>query len=279
LDSDIPRLDAEAQHAQTTMQQLRQELAVQAVELDRLRTSETRLRAAVVAAQAPAPEEPREVAALDRAVRLPDPPEPAREAAVAARPGGAATTAAQAPEAGGARAGETEERPGLLARLFGLGRRERVEEAPPTAETPTPAPRPDANEAFEKRRGALRAPASGRILARFGDRHTTGAVYKAVVVRTVPAASVRAVASGEVVYSGSFPGIGNTVIVAHGGRYHTVYGRLGSIRRDVGARVAEGDVVGTMGPADTDLHFEVRSEGRSVDPLPWLGGGAGAFGG
>jgi septal ring factor EnvC (AmiA/AmiB activator) len=69
---------------------------------------------------------------------------------------------------------------------------------------------------------------------------------------------------------------GNTVIVEHGGGDYSVYGSLSRIAVSKGARVTNGQTVGTIGATDPalppHLHFEIRRGGPAVDPLDWLRG-------
>lgn len=132
-------------------------------------------------------------------------------------------------------------------------------------------------DGFEARKGQLRAPMQGRVIARFGQAHANGSIYRGLIVRGVAGADVRAVAGGDVIYSGDFPGLGATLILAHNDRYHTVYARMGGVRFPVGVRVDQGAVLGRMPAEDGDLHFEMRLAGKPFDPLPWFQGGQGAF--
>ena len=88
---------------------------------------------------------------------------------------------------------------------------------------------------------------------------------------------VMTVAEGEVVFAGPFPGLGNTIILNHGDRYHTVYAHLSSIAHEVGQKVRQNEMIGSLAASDPMLHFEIRSEGKAVDPVPWLAGGEAAF--
>ncbi len=193
--------------------------------------------------------------------------------------------------------GETAPRKrGLLARLF-FGEPEpaakpqpnaepesasEAKRAPALAAKPEPGPKRKPPPApvlqnFLELKGKLGAPVSGSVIARYGERHPSGSSYRGIIVRAPAAAGVRSVASGEVVFAGSFPAMGKALIIAHGGRYHTVYGRLESLSCDIGDRVARGATVGRLAGADSDLHFEVRAEGKPIDPLPWFRGGHAAF--
>jgi septal ring factor EnvC (AmiA/AmiB activator) len=130
---------------------------------------------------------------------------------------------------------------------------------------------------FKERKGALTAPVTGKVRFRFGDRAERGAVVQGVVVSADGDRRVVTVAEGEVVFAGPFPGLGNTIILNHGDRYHTVYAHLSSIAHEVGQKVRQSEVIGTLAASDPMLHFELRSEGKAVDPVPWLAGGETAF--
>ena len=73
-------------------------------------------------------------------------------------------------------------------------------------------------------------------------------------------------------YSNS--GYGNRVIIDHGGGYKTLYAHCNSLNVKVGDFVAQGDViafVGTTGlSTGNHLHFEIRKDGSTVDPYPYI---------
>jgi septal ring factor EnvC (AmiA/AmiB activator) len=77
-----------------------------------------------------------------------------------------------------------------------------------------------------------------------------------------------------VVYADRFSGYGRMVIVDHGERYYTIYGHLSEIIKKTGDEVRRGEVLGRVGDSDSlagsNLYFEIRKDGRSVDPLPWF---------
>lgn len=133
--------------------------------------------------------------------------------------------------------------------------------------------------AFSERKGRLEAPVRGALTGRYGDRldGAGGQGLRGLLVLGRPAAGVSSVGDGEVVFAGPFPGLGNTVIVNHGERYHSVYARLGNISGEVGHKVDDGDRIGRLGRSDSILHFELRAEGRPLDPSEWFEGGYAAF--
>jgi septal ring factor EnvC (AmiA/AmiB activator) len=137
-------------------------------------------------------------------------------------------------------------------------------------ETPTDLP-------FQPFRGALEWPVKGRVVARFGPsidrRYGTAIARNGIEIGAPEGTPVRVVHGGVVAYAAPFSGFGTLVIVDHGGGSFTIYGHLGEARVERGARVARQGVVGTVGlaPAGTEaLYFEVRVDGRPVDPLQWL---------
>ena len=74
-------------------------------------------------------------------------------------------------------------------------------------------------------------------------------------------------------FAGPFAGYGNLVIVDHGAQTYSLYGNLKEVALTKGAALTRGDLIGTVGVATTGatgLYFELRVDGRPVDPLQWL---------
>lgn len=125
-------------------------------------------------------------------------------------------------------------------------------------------------------RGALEWPAPGRVSGRFGQ--TSGrlggtAVRNGIEIAAVEGAPVRAVHGGTVGYAGPWTGFGTLVIVDHGGDDYSLYGYLASASAQQGNSVEAGAEVGRVGLAPAGppaLYFELRIDGRSVDPVQWL---------
>ncbi|MBF0623668.1 MAG: peptidoglycan DD-metalloendopeptidase family protein [Magnetococcales bacterium] len=84
---------------------------------------------------------------------------------------------------------------------------------------------------------------------------------------------VRAAGNGRVVFWGRKGGFGNLVLVRHNGKYTTAYAHLDSFSRGLtlGTRVEQGEIIGRVGMTGAatgpHLHYEVRVEGRQVNPL------------
>jgi septal ring factor EnvC (AmiA/AmiB activator) len=130
---------------------------------------------------------------------------------------------------------------------------------------------------LESFQGALPWPARGRLASRFGrdtnNRFGTAVVRNGVEIAAPEGGRVNAVHEGTVAFADEFTGYGKLVIVEHGGGAFSLYGHLGTIRVSRGARVEAGTTVGLSGrnPSGTPtVYFELRIDGRPVDPLQWL---------
>lgn len=127
--------------------------------------------------------------------------------------------------------------------------------------------------------GNLDWPVQGNILYSFGrvvNPNNTTTRWNGIGIATTAGSPVASVSAGQVVVAEPFGTYGLTVIVQHGGGDYSVYGSLGRLAVQKGARVSKGETIGFVGSADPDLpphlHFEIRPNGRAVDPLEWLRG-------
>ena len=114
-------------------------------------------------------------------------------------------------------------------------------------------------------------PASGDIVARFGDPSSIG---KGIDIGGHLGDDVKAAAAGRVVYTGSgLIGYGKLVIIKHNETYLSAYGHNDALFVEQGADVTAGQRVATMGEGPGKrpmLHFEIRVDGKPVDPLQYL---------
>jgi len=85
---------------------------------------------------------------------------------------------------------------------------------------------------------------------------------------------IQATADGIVETAGVFQRYGNAVIVRHANDVETLYAHLSRVDVKVGQRVTRGDILGTMGrtgnATGVHLHYEVRLNGRPVNPHPYM---------
>ena len=118
-------------------------------------------------------------------------------------------------------------------------------------------------------RGALDWPVGGTVTRRFRP----GSASNGIEIATAAGADALAVHDGTVAFAGTFAGFGNLVILDHGAQTFSLYGDLLDIAVKKGARIEHGQRVGTAGPIPSGaegLYFELRVDGRPVDPLQWL---------
>lgn len=112
---------------------------------------------------------------------------------------------------------------------------------------------------------SLAWPADGTVIRRFDGSNSKGIDISAAAGTPVVAA-----APGTVVYAGNgLRGYGNLLILKHNAEYLTAYAHNRVLLVKEGQTVARGEKIAEMGDTDTDrvmLHFELRYQGRSVDP-------------
>jgi septal ring factor EnvC (AmiA/AmiB activator) len=196
----------------------------------------------------------RETREAERSARAsgerPPPKAPDRQAGRSTEPEGAARSGDESPRADA-----------------GSGRGPRTERIP---EPGVPA------GVFASLKGRLALPVAGEIANRFGQARADGGMqWRGITILARPGQEVRAVAPGRVVFADWLRGFGNLLIVDHGDGYMTLYGNNESLLRRVGDGVRGGDPVATVGASggsgQAGLYFELRQQGRPVDPLAWSG--------
>lgn len=141
------------------------------------------------------------------------------------------------------------------------------------AEPPAPPPPPD-GAAFAALRGKARLPVKGELAATFGARRADGPAWKGIFIKAAEGSDVHAAGAGEVIFADWMRGFGNLMIVDHGGQYMSIYGNNQALLKRPGDRVKLGDVIATVGNSGgnehSGLYFEMRHQGRAIDPLTWI---------
>ncbi len=143
---------------------------------------------------------------------------------------------------------------------------------------PTPPPRPSAAKEHPRERAGERLdtafswvwPTEGKILRNFTDSGSG----KGLDIIGIRGQAVRAAANGRVVYHGSgLRGYGQLIIIKHNDEFLSAYAHNERIYIKEGDSVKRGAKIAAMGDSGTDrvkLHFEVRRNGKPVDPLKYL---------
>ncbi len=129
-----------------------------------------------------------------------------------------------------------------------------------------------------KFQGLLDWPADGELRSGFGSvihpRFKTKVPHPGIDIRAASGNPIRSVFDGEVVFSGWIRGYGLTTIVDHGQGLHSVYAHAAVTWVEPGERVRRGQRLGIVGETGSfsgpSLYFELRLNGRAVDPEDWL---------
>ncbi|HXG53931.1 MAG TPA: peptidoglycan DD-metalloendopeptidase family protein [Vicinamibacterales bacterium] len=125
-------------------------------------------------------------------------------------------------------------------------------------------------------RGTIAWPADGIVLSRFGRRTGRGGIETArngIEISLAEGRPVQAIHEGIVSFAAPFTGYGNLVIVDHGDGAHSLYGHLSTASVTKGDRVEPQARIGLSGRnpgGNPALYFELRVDGKPVDPLQWL---------
>ncbi len=135
--------------------------------------------------------------------------------------------------------------------------------------------RPHALQAFDPPHSVLQMPVSGAITRRFGASDASiaagGPASQGLSLAAPPGAEVVAPFDGRVIYAGPVRNLGLVLIIRHGGLYHSLLAGLGRVDIKADQWVLAGEPVGAMPDASGGaLYFELRRDGRPVDPQPWL---------
>jgi lipoprotein NlpD len=141
-------------------------------------------------------------------------------------------------------------------------------DAPSSAQTPATAPEPAKTEVVAEPGIRLSWPAKGKVTGEFSETN------KGIDIAGKVGEPVLAASDGKVVYAGnSLRGYGNLVIVKHDNTYLTAYAHNSKLLVKEGDAVRKGQKIAEMGDTDATsakLHFELRVNGKPVNPTPYL---------
>jgi lipoprotein NlpD len=140
-----------------------------------------------------------------------------------------------------------------------------------TATTIPPQPAAGASASSPMGEGsvAFSWPVRGAVLNTFDENGNKG-----LNIAGTPGEAVKAAADGRVVYAGNgLRGYGNLIIIKHNAMYLTAYAHNRTLMVKEGDAVTKGQKIAEMGNSDSDrvmLHFEIRRQGKPVDPMKYL---------
>ncbi len=112
-------------------------------------------------------------------------------------------------------------------------------------------------------------PVQGKVIGTFNE-----GTNKGIAIAGKRGQAVHASAAGRVIFSGSgIRGLGNLVVIRHNKNYLSVYAHNDKLLVKQGQNVVRGQPIANMGSSDADkvkLHFEIRRQGKPVDPMKLL---------
>jgi murein DD-endopeptidase MepM/ murein hydrolase activator NlpD len=130
--------------------------------------------------------------------------------------------------------------------------------------------------------GVMKWPVPGytRISSPYGNRMhpilKTKRFHAGIDIPAPTGTNIIAASAGRVAFAGTQGGYGRTVIIDHGGGIMTLYAHNSQLLVSEGDQVTQGKVIAKAGSTGMStgphLHFEVRENGKYVDPMPWLKG-------
>lgn len=128
---------------------------------------------------------------------------------------------------------------------------------------------------FEQLKGKLALPVKGEVSGKFGSaRPDSTVLWKGLFLRAAANQPVKAVAAGRVVFADWLRGFGNLLIIDHGKGYMSLYGNNETLYKQVGDVLRGGDTIAAVGNSggneDSGLYFELRHEGKPLDPMRWV---------
>lgn len=122
-------------------------------------------------------------------------------------------------------------------------------------------------------KGRLLWPTKGRVRDYFGKRKSGELRWKGVVINASAGQVVNNIYAGQVIFSDWLNGYGLVLVVEHGDGYMSLYGHNQALLKDVGDTVHAGEPIALVGQsggqATPNLYFEIRYQGKPLDPTKW----------
>ena len=122
-------------------------------------------------------------------------------------------------------------------------------------------------------KGKMHIPVRGRVKHAYGQPRTAGLSWQGWLIAAENGAEVKAVAYGRVAYSDWLRGYGLLMIIDHGDGFMSLYANNESLLRELGDWVEPGTPVSTVGTTPRNgsgLYFEIRKDGKALDPAVWI---------
>ena len=126
---------------------------------------------------------------------------------------------------------------------------------------------------LDKLKGKMLIPVKGRVKHAYGQPRTAGLHWQGWLISASIGSEVKSIAHGRVAYSDWLRGYGLLLIIDHGDGFMSLYANNESLLREVGDWVETGSDISTVGSSPLNgngLYFEIRKDGKAMDPAVWL---------
>jgi septal ring factor EnvC (AmiA/AmiB activator) len=128
--------------------------------------------------------------------------------------------------------------------------------------------------AFAELRGKLPSPLPGPVVTGYSRRDDQGTLREGWLIEAAIGDPVRAIAHGRVAYADWLRGYGMLLILDHGEGWMSLYGRNQALLAEVGDWIQPGETIALAGDSGGSgppgLYFQIRREGRPVDPTDFI---------
>ena len=133
---------------------------------------------------------------------------------------------------------------------------------------------PITQKPFGRLKGKMPWPVRGKLSAKFGTSRNQGDLtWNGVVIKSAYGTPVRAISYGRVAFADWLQGFGFITIIDHDDGYMSLYGHNQELYKQPGDWVEAGEVIATVGDsggqANSGLYFEIRYQGKPVNPDKW----------
>jgi septal ring factor EnvC (AmiA/AmiB activator) len=122
-------------------------------------------------------------------------------------------------------------------------------------------------------KGNLPMPVKGPVKFAYGQARSVGLSWQGWLISAASGSEVNNIAYGRVAFSDWLRGYGLLMIIDHGDGFMSLYGNNESLLHEVGDWIEPGAAISTVGSSSQSgagLYFEIRKNGKALDPAAWL---------
>jgi len=122
-------------------------------------------------------------------------------------------------------------------------------------------------------KGKLPMPVKGPVKFAYGQVRSVGLSWQGWLISAASGSEVNNIAYGRVAFSDWLRGYGLLMIIDHGDGFMSLYGNNESLLHEVGDWIEPGAAISTVGSSSQSgagLYFEIRKNGKALDPAAWL---------